>query len=63
MKNYQPREECADMCAIIGCWKAMSLSSMFKNPYRFNIYIFMFTNEIRPNKSHTLIRYAQHKLY
>ena len=28
------------------------LSSMFQNPYRFNIYIFMFTNEIRPYKSH-----------
>ena len=25
---------------------------MFQNPYRFNIYIFMFTNEIRPYKSH-----------
>ncbi len=26
---------------------------MFQNPYRFNIYIFMFTNEICPYKSHT----------
>ena len=25
---------------------------MFEDPYRFNIYIFMFTNEIRPYKSH-----------
>ena len=32
------------------------LSSMFQNPYRFNIYIFMFTNEIRPYKSHAYHR-------
>ncbi len=25
---------------------------MFQNLYRFNIYIFMFTNEIRPYESH-----------
>lgn len=25
---------------------------MFQNFYRFNVYIFMFTNEIRPYKSH-----------
>ena len=36
--------------------KRLCLSSMFQNPYRFNIYIFMFTNEIRPYKSHAYHR-------
>lgn len=38
--------------------KRLRLSSMFQNSYRFNIYIFVLTNEIRPHKSHA---YHGHK--
>lgn len=32
--------------------KRLSLSSMFHDSYRFNIFMFMFANEILPYKSH-----------
>lgn len=35
---------------ILDQW--LSPSPMLQNFYRFNVYIFMFTNEIRPYKSH-----------